>query len=58
MVGILALHLCLVGAAHVDLTKRPAEQVRGPKALWRVLTAANTSFSVLYFLWGRRKPVA
>jgi hypothetical protein len=51
-----------IGAAHVsvtaltwrDLRRRPAGQVRGKKAVWRVLSAANTSGSAMYWLFGRR----
>lgn len=53
--AVLVLHFVLAGFTHRDLTKRSAELIRGPKWLWRVLTAANTSFIVLYFAWGRRK---
>lgn len=56
--GLLALHLSLVAAAHTDLTRRPAERIHGPKWVWRLLTVANSSFSVAYFVWGRHKPVA
>lgn len=48
-------HFALVGVAHADLSKRPAEQIRGPKWMWRLLTPANTSFTVAYLLWGRHK---
>lgn len=58
VIGASVLHLCLVGAAHADLTRRPGEQIRGPKWLWRTLTVSNSSFSVAYFVWGRHKPVA
>jgi hypothetical protein len=57
VIGASVVHVCLIGAAHTDLTRRPAAQIRGPKWLWRVLTAANSSFSVAYFVLGRHKPV-
>ena len=37
-----------------DIRQRPARQVRGSKALWRVLSAVNTLGSVSYWLIGRR----
>lgn len=37
-----------------DLRQRPADQVRGPKWLWWILSA-NLSGSVAYVLFGRRK---
>jgi hypothetical protein len=39
-----------------DLRSRPAGQVRGPKNLWRVRSALNTSGSAAYWLFGRRRP--
>ena len=38
-----------------DLSRRPADQVRGPKWLWRILGTANTSGSAAYWLLGRRR---
>ncbi len=45
-------------AALVDLWRRPAEQVRGPKAVWAVVVALANSVGAIplsYFLWGRRR---
>lgn len=55
VVGVMIAHTALAGVAHRDLSRRPAEQIHGPKMLWRLLTAANTSFTVTYLLWGRHK---
>lgn len=38
-----------------DLNQRPAEAVRGPKPLWRLLGSANTLGSLAYWLVGRRR---
>ena len=38
-----------------DLNSRPADQIRGPRVLWRLLSAANTGGTVAYWLIGRRK---
>lgn len=38
-----------------DLNRRPAEAVRGPKPLWRLLGSANTLGSLAYWLVGRRR---
>lgn len=53
VVGALVAHVALVGLAHSDLSKRDAEQIRGPKWVWRMMTAANSSFVGVYFLLGR-----
>lgn len=39
----------------VDIKRRPASQIRGPKAAWRAAAAVNTIGPVSYFLFGRRK---
>jgi hypothetical protein len=45
-------------AALVDLRRRPASEVRGPKSLWASSIAVISSAGVLplsYFLFGRRR---
>ncbi len=39
-----------------DLRRRPTQAVRGPKALWAVWAALNTTGSIAYWLCGRRRP--
>jgi hypothetical protein len=46
-------------AALIDLRRRPASQVRGPKWLWTTALAIVGSAGVLpisYFVLGRRQP--
>ena len=46
-------------AALIDLKRRPASQVRGPKWLWATVLAVVGSAGVLpvsYFVFGRRPP--
>ena len=46
-------------AALIDLKRRPATQVRGPKWIWATLLAVVGSAGVLpisYFVLGRREP--
>jgi len=38
-----------------DVSRRPAEKVRGPKWIWRILGTANTAGSATYWLVGRRR---
>ena len=38
-----------------DLSRRPADRLRGPKWLWRILGTANTAGSATYWLVGRRR---
>jgi hypothetical protein len=46
-------------AALIDLKRRPADQVRGPKWLWATVLAIVGSAGILpvsYFVFGRRPP--
>jgi hypothetical protein len=55
--------LIVIGVVHVtlavltwrDLGRRRDSEVRGPKALWRTWSAANTTGSIAYALVGRRR---
>jgi hypothetical protein len=53
-VGIV-VQLALAVTAWRDLARRPAEQVRGPKALWAALIAVNGVGPVSYALVGVRR---
>jgi hypothetical protein len=53
--ALVAAALALVAAAERDIQRRPADQVRGSKALWR-LVCTNALGAVGYFSWGRRRP--
>lgn len=48
----------LATAAWVDLARRPAAQVRGPKAAWAAVIAVNFVGPVSYFIWSRRNPAS
>jgi hypothetical protein len=62
----LVLVLAYTAAVHVPVTKltwrdlrdRPATQVRGNKKVWRIASAVNTTGSVAYWLFGRRRSLA
>lgn len=46
-------------AALIDLKRRPASQVRGPKWLWATAVSVVSSAGVVpisYFIFGRRQP--
>ncbi len=51
--GLIAVSLGVVAAAERDIQRRPADQVRGSKLLWR-LVCLNALGSASYFRWGRR----
>jgi hypothetical protein len=49
---------CLKAAALVDIKRRPASQIRGPKWMWATIVVAVNSFggaSLSYFAFGRRR---
>jgi hypothetical protein len=46
-------------AALIDLKRRPASQIRGPKWLWAAMVTVVSSAGVVpisYFVFGRRQP--
>jgi Family of unknown function (DUF5652) len=58
VIGVTALDVSLKIAALVDLARRPAVQVRGPKSRWALaITLINSGGAVpiVYLLRGRRK---
>jgi hypothetical protein len=59
--GIVALGVVetvLLVAAEIDLRRRPASQVRGPKVLWRLACFVQPVGPPAYLLWGRRAAAA
>ena len=49
----------LKGVALIDIKRRPADQIRGPKWLWAPVVVLVNSAGVVpisYFLFGRRRP--
>ena len=55
--GVVALgtvELVLTAVSLVDLSRRPAEQVRGPKALWALAAFVQPVGPVAYLALGRR----
>ncbi len=51
----LVIHLVLLTLTWRDLGTRPEAGVRGRKRLWRVAATMNTTGSVAYWLFGRRR---
>lgn len=50
-----AAELSLKIAALIDIKRRPAERIRGPKALWRAAMAVNLLGPLSYFAVGRKR---
>jgi hypothetical protein len=49
-----AIEAALTLASLVDLARRPAGEIRGPKALWVPGVFVQPVGPLLYLLWGRR----
>jgi len=52
------IQVSLLVATLVDLRRRPADQIRGPKALWTALAFVNYFGPITYFAVGRRRQAA
>lgn len=50
-----AAELSLKIAALIDIKRRPAERIRGPKALWCAAMAVNLFGPLSYFAFGRKR---
>jgi hypothetical protein len=50
-----AVQLSLLIAAQLDISRRPTEQIRGSKALWRAATLVNFIGPSSYFAFGRKR---
>jgi hypothetical protein len=51
---VLVAHAVIAAWTWRDIRHQSAQQIRGPKRLWRVLSAVNTLGSAGYWLIGRR----
>jgi hypothetical protein len=52
----IAIEFGLAIAAQRDISRRAAEEIRGPKLLWRVVATMNFVGPLAYFRFGRRRP--
>lgn len=55
IVMVLVVHLILLTLTWLDLRRRPDAAVRGKKRVWRFASSVNTTGSVAYWLFGRRR---
>ncbi len=49
------VQVVLLAAALVDIKRRPAERIRGPKWMWSALAFVNFVGPLAYFVCGRRR---
>ena len=52
---LLALEAVLIVATERDIHQRPAQNVRGPKLLWRVIATQNIIGPAAYFAFARKR---
>jgi hypothetical protein len=52
---VLVVHVLLLRLTWRDLRRRPDAAVRGKKRVWRFASSVNTTGSVAYWLFGRRR---
>ena len=50
-----AVQLTLLAAALFDLSRRPQDQIKGPKPLWVGISFINTIGPLAYFFFGRKR---
>jgi hypothetical protein len=56
---VAAVQLTLLTAAQLDISRRPAREIRGGKALWRFATMVNFIGPASYFTFGvKHRPAA
>jgi hypothetical protein len=53
--GLVLLQFGLLGAALIDLRRRPARKVRGDKRLWVAASFVNYVGPLAYFTYGRKR---
>lgn len=58
IVGIGLVQASMMLAAQRDISKRPASQINGPKAAWRMAALINFIGPMGYFVFGRKRPGA
>jgi hypothetical protein len=55
LIGAATAEAALKIAALVDMQRRPADQIRGPKAFWRAAMVVNLIGPLSYFIVGRKR---
>ena len=55
VIPVLVAHAAITAVTWRDIQRRPADQMRGSKRLWRLASAVNTVGSVAYVAVGRKR---
>jgi len=57
LLTVLLVAQAVIGTLTVrDVERRPADEVRGPKTVWKVWGGTNMLGAALYWLLGRKRP--
>ena len=56
LVALAAVEAALLLAAQVDIARRPAKSVAGPKSAWRLISFVELVGPIAYFVFGRVDP--
>lgn len=49
------IQVALLGAALLDIRRRPADQIKGSKKLWTLIAFINFVGPIAYFVLGRKR---
>ncbi|HEX8487049.1 MAG TPA: PLDc N-terminal domain-containing protein [Propionibacteriaceae bacterium] len=55
LIGLGVVEVALLAAAQLDIRRRPAEQIKGTKRTWRLVSLVNLLGPLAYFVFGRRR---
>jgi hypothetical protein len=55
IIGAGIVQVTLMLAALIDIRRRPAAEIRGPKRAWVAAAFVNTIGPVAYFVFGRKR---
>ncbi len=54
LAALIAAHVVVAALTWRDIERRGADQIRGPKWVWRVASAAQMGNALVYWLFARR----
>lgn len=57
LAGLIAAHVVVTVLTWRDIGRRGPDQIRGPKWIWRVASAAQMGNSLVYWVFARRTTI-
>lgn len=57
LIVLIPVHIAVTRFTWADIRDRPADQIRGSKRLWRILSAVQMGNSLAYFVIGRKRAI-